>query len=89
MNQTPQTSPLERLLEPFERSLTPSVAQELVELRAPADVQERIDELAEKCDEGTLTEEERGEYEEYVRAIHLIGILQAKARAIPGFGNCL
>ena len=82
MSQIQQTSPLDRLLEPFGRSLTPDVAQELVELRAAPDVQDRIDELAEKCNEGTLTEEERSEYERYVQAIHLIGILQAKARAV-------
>jgi hypothetical protein len=87
MSQTRQTSPLDRLLEPFGRSLTPAVAQELAELRATPEVQARIDELAEKCNEGTLTKEERGEYESYVQAIHLIGILQAKARAVLGNGS--
>jgi transcriptional regulator with XRE-family HTH domain len=42
----------------------------------------RVDELAEKCNEGQLTSEERNEYEAYVQASTLIGILQAKARRI-------
>jgi hypothetical protein len=36
--------------------------------------------LAEKCDQGRLTPEERDDYEAYVQASTLIGILQAKAR---------
>ncbi len=42
-------------------------ARKLVELRAsPAD-QARIDELADKCNEGLLRAEEREEYERYVQ----------------------
>jgi hypothetical protein len=37
--------------------------------------------LAERCNEGTLTPEERAEHEAYIRAIDLIGILQANVRA--------
>jgi len=53
-----------------------------VDLRAPAEEQDRIDELAEKCNEGTLSDEERAEYTDYVQAIHFLGIVQAKARAV-------
>jgi hypothetical protein len=73
---------LDRLLEPVGRVMTPDLARELVELRATPEVQGRIDELAEKCNEGRLSAEERAEYENYVQAIHLIGILQGKARKI-------
>ena len=45
-------------------------------------MQQKLDESAEKSKEGTLTPEERTEYEIYVRSINVIGILQAKARAI-------
>ena len=51
-------------------------------LRAPSEEQDRIDEPAEKCNEGTLSDGERSEYEDYVRAIHFLGIVQAKARAV-------
>ena len=60
--------------------MTVELARELVELRATPEVQERVDALAEKCNEGQLSPEERAEYESYVQAIHLIGILQRKAR---------
>ena len=75
-------SVLDRLLEPVTRCLTPESARALVELRADADAQARIAELAEKCNEGQLTAEERREYETYVHVGNLIAILQAKARVL-------
>lgn len=86
MSQTQHISPLDRLLEPFGRSFTPDVARELADLRAAPEVQARGDELAEKCNEDSLTDEERSEYEGYVQAIHLIGTLQTKAQAVLAGG---
>ena len=43
--------------------------------------QAHIDELAEKCNEGQLTNAEQAEYRDIVEAIDFISILQAKARA--------
>ncbi len=48
---------------------------------AQPDVQSHIDELAEKCNEGQLTNAEKAEYRDIVEAIDFISILQAKARA--------
>jgi hypothetical protein len=53
----------------------------LVDFRADAATQARIAQLAEKCNEGEINARERREYAAYVRAIDLISILQAKARA--------
>jgi len=53
-----------------------------VELRASADEQARIDELAEKCNEGQLSANELAEYDDYIQAILIIGILQRKAKRI-------
>jgi hypothetical protein len=78
---SPEAAALDRLLDPIRRSLTPEVARQLVDLRADPEVQERIDALADKCTEGQLSAEELAEYEGYVRAVNLIAILQAKARA--------
>lgn len=72
----------EKMLDPVARCFTREVAQQIAALQADAPTQARIDELAEKCNEGALTEAEQYEYEAYVDAIDLIGILQAKARAI-------
>lgn len=81
------TSILDRLLEPVGHAMPPAFAKELVELRAAPDVQARIDDLAEKCNEGVLTADERAEYESYVQVIHLIGILQRKARSVLTYGS--
>jgi hypothetical protein len=63
------------------------LAKELVELRVAADVQARIDQLAEKCNEGQLSTDERAEYESYVQAIHVIANLQRKARRFLANGS--
>ena len=78
---------LDRIVDPVGRILTPKVARALVDLRADPEVQARIDELAEKCNEGQLTPEEQAEYEAYVFAIDFIATLQAKARALLANGK--
>ena len=72
---------LDRLFDPIAQCLTPEVARALVNLRAQPDVQARIDELAEKCNDGELTPVELAEYQDIVEAIDFISLLQAKARA--------
>ncbi len=71
---------VDRLLEPLSRCIRGQGEQELLRLRADTAVQARIDELADRCDEGTLTPEERVEYETYVRFGNFVAVLQAKAR---------
>jgi hypothetical protein len=85
MSQDHDSSAMDRLLEPFGRALTPALARALVDLRAPSEDQDRIDELAEKCNEGSLSDEERAEYEDYVRAIHFRDFLRCggQARTVP------
>lgn len=78
---------LEEVFEPLAECLTPETADRLVALRASPRLQARIDELAEKCSEGTLTPEERSIYESYVRAVNFIGVLQAKARRVLAAGS--
>jgi hypothetical protein len=74
------TTLLDRLVEPVAACLTPAAARKLVELRADPDLQARVDELADKANLGSLTDEERGEYDRYLAAFHLVTILQAQAR---------
>jgi hypothetical protein len=87
MIQAPSPSILDQLLGSVGDAMTSDFAKELVELRATPDVQSRIDFLAEKCNEGQLSPDERAEYESYVQAIHLIGILQRKARKVLANGE--
>jgi hypothetical protein len=60
--------------------MPPDYAKHLLKLRAGPDDQARIDELADKCNEGQLSDDERAEYESYVHAIHFIGVLQRQAK---------
>lgn len=73
---------LDRLLDPVSRCLTPEVARQLVALRSDPELQARVDALADRCNDGSLSPEEREEYEIYVRASRFIAILQAKARKL-------
>jgi hypothetical protein len=81
MEQTP-VNVLAELLEPVGRLMPVEFARELAALKATPKIQARIDELADKCNEGELTEAERTEYDAYVDAIDVISILQAKARSV-------
>jgi hypothetical protein len=74
-------SVLDRLLEPISQSLNSESARAIAEMEAQSEDQRRILELAEKCNQGDLTPDERDEYETYVHAGNLIAILQAKARS--------
>jgi hypothetical protein len=82
MNQESTTAVLDELFDPVGECLTPDVARRLVGVRASPGVQARLDELAEKSSDGTLTADERRAYESYLRAVNFIGVLQAKARAL-------
>jgi hypothetical protein len=86
MMQAQAPSILDQLLEPVAHTMPLDYARHLVELRADPETQARIDELADKCNEGQLTEVERDEYDDYLQAIHLIGTLQRQARRVLANG---
>jgi hypothetical protein len=73
---------LEELLDPVGACLTPEVARRIAELRAPTAIQSRIEDLAARCSEDTLSNEEKQEYESLVSAATFIAILQSKARQV-------
>jgi uncharacterized UPF0146 family protein len=81
------TAVLDKLFEPVSECFTPEVARRIAALRAPPEVQAQLDDLADKCDDGTLSAEERTVYEAYLRAVNFIGVLQAKARALLARGG--
>ena len=76
----PTTSALNQLLDPLSRSLGDEAAQQILALHIDPEVQARIDFLADRCNEGLLTDAERAQYKGYVDGISLINILKAKAR---------
>ena len=73
---------LEKSLDPVSKHMTREAAQAVLQLRATPDVQERIDVLADKCNEGDLTPDERSEYEMFVWAGQYIAGMQLKARRL-------
>ena len=74
------TGALSQLLEPLSQALTPEAARCISDFRIPPPVQARIDELAELCNEGLLTDAERAEYASFVDGVMLINVLQSKVR---------
>jgi len=71
---------LDRFLQPLTEAFTPEVARKIAELRADPETQARVDELAEKSNEGKLTAEEEAEYKGYIEAADIIAVFQTKAR---------
>jgi len=71
---------LDRLLDPLTDALTHESASALLNLRADPDVAARITELRQKANEGTLTPAEDTEYKDFVEAVDVVSIMQAKAR---------
>jgi hypothetical protein len=71
---------LDGLLDPLSRCLDAESARRLVELRVDPPVQDRIDTLGERANEGTLSAEERAEYEALINAADFISILKLKAK---------
>jgi hypothetical protein len=57
-------------------------AEAVISFGADPELQERIDELAERSAEGQLTETERSEYAGYVRANKFVAILQQYAQSL-------
>jgi len=82
MNLIETDNVLDTLLDPVARCFTLTVARKIASLRIDPETETRINFLAEKCNEGELSEEERAEYEAYVEGLDVIGLLQAKAQAI-------
>ena len=76
----PSAPIIDSLLDPVSLCFTAETARALAELKGDEAMQRRIEELAEKANEGELTERERRDYETYVHVGNIIAILQAKVR---------
>jgi hypothetical protein len=70
----------ERLLEPENGAMTPDAARYLLTLQFPRADIDRMNELAAKARQGTLTREEDGELERYLHVGTRLSILKSKAR---------
>lgn len=82
MNDTSAAGVLNDLLEPLSRCLDAESARRVAEFRVAPLVQEKISVLAERANEGLLTEHERAEYEAIINAADFISILKLQAQRI-------
>ena len=71
---------LGQVIAPIGRSLSPATARAILSMRADKSTKRRVEQLARKCNHGTLSPEERAEYQLFVEVGDLVGLLQAKAR---------
>lgn len=71
---------LSTYIEPLAEDLTPQQAQKILAIKPTDKLIARVQKLSEKANDGTLTEQERAEYEYYIDVDDVIGILKAKAR---------
>src|SRR5947207_1647648 len=70
-----------RILEPQRGELRPELAKEILKLKFPQADINRMNELAAKAREGTLTKTEKLELDEYEDVGFELSIMQSKARA--------
>jgi hypothetical protein len=71
---------LDQFLDPLSRCLDAESARRVLALGVSASVQERVDTLAERANEGLLNDDERAEYEALINAEDFVAILKLKAR---------
>jgi hypothetical protein len=72
----------DRATEPVFRILNREQAVQIVDFHGDEELQRRIEELADKANEGELTEAERAEYQGYAQANKFIAMLQARTRRL-------
>lgn len=71
---------LERIIVPAQPCLSPDAARSILSLSFSQMDRERMHELAEIAQAGTLSPDEQAELDSYERVGSLLGILQSKAR---------
>lgn len=75
-------SAFDRATDPIFGLLTQQQARAIVDFRGDEEMARRLEELAAKCNEGELTDDERAEYEGYAYANRFIAVIQSKARRL-------
>lgn len=70
---------LDELLDPLAQCLDMESSRRIVQFGITPSFQQKVDVLAERANEGTLTDEERADYESLINATDFISILKQKA----------
>ena len=71
---------LSKVVAPDQAGLPAASARSILELGFSSDATRRMDELAEKNRQGTITAEEKAEMEKYMRVGNFLNLMQTKAR---------
>jgi len=71
---------LDQLLDPFTQCLDAESARRVIAFGISPAVEQRVNVLAQRANEGTLTEDERTDYEALINAADFIAILKLKAQ---------
>ncbi len=71
-----------RLIESQPHGLTPDAARYLLRFRFTENDQSRLQELAERSQTGTLTEDEGREFDSYLHIGNLLAVMQSEARLV-------
>jgi hypothetical protein len=80
MSRASETLAIDGVLDALSRCLDAESASRVADFEFDADIQDRVSILATRANEGTLTAEERAEYEAIVNLDDFVSILQLKAR---------
>lgn len=71
---------MDRVLDPLTACLNREAAMSIIDLRIDPEIQARVEVLAKRANEGTLTPDERAENLSYVEAADLLAISKLKAK---------
>lgn len=71
---------LDKVVHPERGDFPQEIAQTVLQLRFEAEAITRLNELANKNNQGTLSDSERQELEKYLRVGNFLNLLHAKAR---------
>jgi hypothetical protein len=80
MSEASVASALEGILGSLSQCLDPESARRVAEFRIAPDIQTRVDQLAERANDGLLSDDERAEYEALINAADFVAILKLKAQ---------
>lgn len=73
---------IDRFLDSMAECLTPTVAQRILDIGLDPAMDSRLDELREKANAGTLSDDERAEYAGLVESLDLVALIKLKARLV-------
>jgi hypothetical protein len=71
-----------RLIESQPNELTPEAAQYLLALHFDENDQARLQVLADRSQEGTLSEDDAREFDSYLHIANLLAVMQSRARLV-------